>query len=538
MRITMRQLAAFCLVLALALSTVVSHAQQYTLINLTIGSPYNQTAANGINSQGHITGYGVVAKTGEIHAFIYTNGVFKDLGLLGYTASDGIAINDSDQVAADGIGPGSTALLYSNGTASPIGSSDGGFTYALGMNNLGDIVGYGRNGDGNLVGFAYVGGVFTDLSTVNINIFRAYAINDSEAIVGASAYYPSRYTYAYHAFLYAGGVYTDLGSLTGNPSTYTEAFGINNAGDIVGYSTGTDGLFHAFLYTNGAMQDLGTFNGLNTAAVAINNSGQIIGELIDSYGILTNGPSFLYQNGTMADLSTLITSGGTGWSGLTATGINDSGAIVGYGTYKGNTQGFLLLPVTPIFPASVSFKPGSVTGGGSSTCTVTLNGPAPAGGQVVTLASSDPSVASVPSTLTIKAGFISKSFTVKPEPVASVDNVTVSATYQSTTVSSSLTVLPPTIKSFTLSAKSVKGGQAVTGTLQLTGAVAQNATLTVNLSSSNPSVASVPATATIAAGQSSGTFTVSTSSVTKSASVTITAQNGSVSKSAKLTVTP
>jgi probable HAF family extracellular repeat protein len=541
MRIIMRKLAMLGFALALVLSTVVSHAQQYTLINLCANSPYSQVIASGINNLGHITGYGVVAQTGEQHAFIYINGVYKDLGLLGYTSTDGYQINDSDQVAVDAFGGsqgGADVLLYANGTARPIGSLDGGFNYALGMNNLGDIVGEGRNGEGGLIGFAFVGGRFNDLTS--LGILRAYAINDSEAFVGVTSYYYGYHNYyqSLHGCLYAGGVLTDLGSLTGDPTTNTAAFGINNAGDIVGCSTGADGLLHAILYTNGAMQDLGTFNGANTTAVAINSSGQIIGEQIDSYGILPYGPSFLYQNGTMTDLSNLIASGGAGWSGLTAAGINAKGAIVGNGTYNGNTQGFLLLPVTSTFPASVSFKPGSVIGGGRSTCTVTLNAQAPAGGLVINIVSSNPSVVSAPSRLPITAGFISKSFTVKSKPVASADNVTVSATYQGATAASSLSVLPPNIKSVTLSANSVTGGQAVTGAINLSGAVAQGATLTVNLSSSNASAATVPATATIAAGQTSGTFAVSTSAVSKQTSVTITAKNGSVGASAKLTVNP
>lgn len=360
----MRKLATLCLVLAIALQSAVTRAQHYALVNLNSSNQYSQTAANGINSQGHITGYGVVAKTGEAHAFLYINGVFKDLGLLGYTFTDGIRINDRDQIAIDGNAPGADVLLYSNGTANSIGGADGGFTYALGMNNLGDIVGYGRSGDNTNVGFAYISGVFLDLSTVNPNIFRATAINDAQEVVGSAGYNPSVYTYAYHAFLYSGGVYTDLGSLTGSPNTFTQAFGINNAGDIVGYSTGTDGLFHAFLYNHGAMQDLGTFNGTNTVALAINNAGQVIGEQIDSLGISASAPSFLYQNGVMRDLSTLITSGGAGWSGLTVTGINDSGEIVGNGTYNGVTQGFLLVPGGVPSPILTSLSPLSTNAGG------------------------------------------------------------------------------------------------------------------------------------------------------------------------------
>ena len=60
----------------------------------------------------------------------------------------------------------------------------------------------------------------------------------------------------------------------------------------------------------------------------------------------------------------------------------------------------------------------------------------------------------------------------------------------------------------------------------------------VSLSSSNPAVASVPATTTVAPNGFTGTFTVTTSSVTSSTPVTITASYNGDTRTAPLTVTP
>jgi probable HAF family extracellular repeat protein len=341
----MKRADLFFLLIAGALIPAMVHAQpSYTLVDLNAGSPYDQTTANSINSAGHVTGYGVVASTGEIHAFILANGVFQDLGLMGYQASDGIALNDSDQLAADGIGPGSTALLYSNGHASQIGNIDGGYTSALGINDLGDIVGSAWNGDGGIVGFSWIGGTFTDLTP--LAIYRARSINHSDQFVGSSIYTWGGGEYLYtssHAFRVTGGVLTDLGSLTGNPQTNTEAYGINNSGAVVGYSTAADGRSHAFLYTSGPLQDLGTMYGDYSVAVAINNDGVIIGNLQNPYGAVLG--SFVFAGGTMYDLSNLIVSNGDGWSQLVAVGLNDSGDIVGYGTLNGGTHGFIARPM-------------------------------------------------------------------------------------------------------------------------------------------------------------------------------------------------
>ena len=333
----------FAAIAVAGLPAISSSQTTYTLEDMSVGSPYDGLSLNAINNAGHMTGYGVIGSTGEIHAFIFANGIFQDLGLLGYQASDGIAINNSDQLAADGIGPGSTALSYSTGHAHRLGSVDGGYSSALSINSLGDIVGSAKNGDGVTVGFSWIGGVFTDLSPQGI--YRAACINDSRQIVGSSGYYWVYGGYGHsssHGCLYSGGAFTDLGSLTGDPRTNTEANGINATGQIVGYSTAADGSLHAVLYSSGTLQDLGTLDGANASAIAINSGGTIIGYLTNPYG--ANLGAFVYSGGAMHNLGDLITVGGDGWSALVVTGLNDNGWIVGNGTVGGATHAFVLKP--------------------------------------------------------------------------------------------------------------------------------------------------------------------------------------------------
>ena len=102
---------------------------------------------------------------------------------------------------------------------------------------------------------------------------------------------------------------TDLGSLGGGG---TEAYGINNAGQIVGLSKDSNGFEHAFLYENGSMINLNTLGWSWTMATAINDKGQIVG-----YDWVR---SFLYENGLMTELGT------PGY----AKGINNNGQIVSF----------------------------------------------------------------------------------------------------------------------------------------------------------------------------------------------------------------
>ncbi len=190
-------------------------------------------------------------------------------------------------------------------------------------------------------------------------------------------------------------------------------------------------------------------------------------------------------------------------------------------------------PPNPI--SSLSLSPTSVLGGGASTGTVTLASSAPSGGAVVTLTSSNTSVATVPVNVTVPAGQTSKTFAITTFPVGASTPVTITASYSSGTKTATLTVTPALLTSVGVSPASVSGGTASTGTVSLSGA-APAAGASVTLSSSNPSAASVPGTVTVFA--SSATFSITTFNVASSTNVTITAVYNGTTKTATLTVTP
>jgi len=199
------------------------------------------------------------------------------------------------------------------------------------------------------------------------------------------------------------------------------------------------------------------------------------------------------------------------------------------------------VPAAPLSLSSLSLNPTSVTGGNSSTGTVTLSGPAPAGGAQVTLSSSNTTVARVPSSVTVGAGATSATFTVTTSDVATSTTVTISAAYGGVTKTASLTVTPappppPTLSSLTLNPSSVIGGaQSSTGRVTLS-SPAPAGGVTVMLSSSNPGVASVPSSVVVPAGATTATFTVRTSAVLISTSVTISASYNSATQTASLSV--
>jgi hypothetical protein len=91
--------------------------------------------------------------------------------------------------------------------------------------------------------------------------------------------------------------------------------------------------------------------------------------------------------------------------------------------------------------SSLTLDPTSVIGGvQSSTGTVTLSGPAPAGGAQVAL-SSDNGAASVHSSVTVPAGATTATFTVGTSTVLFTTSAHISASYNGTTRTASLTIL-------------------------------------------------------------------------------------------------
>lgn len=199
---------------------------------------------------------------------------------------------------------------------------------AASINDEGQVVG---NSGNNVVqfppasqGFLYSNGSTTDLGTLGGVYSAAFGINNAGQIMGESSVSPTSTTL--HAFLDQNGVMEDLGTLGGDSSS---ARAINQAGEIVGYAETADGSGNAFLYENGSMIDLGTIAGTGSTALAINSNGQIVGA--SSFVSSDDGEhAFLYSNGQMTDL------GPQDSLQSEAESINDLGQIVGYAIVPGS----------------------------------------------------------------------------------------------------------------------------------------------------------------------------------------------------------
>lgn len=191
--------------------------------------------------------------------------------------------------------------------------------------------------------------------------------------------------------------------------------------------------------------------------------------------------------------------------------------------------------------ASLNASPNPVIGGDSATGTVTLSTNATTDA-MVSLGSANAAIA-VPANVTVAQGSSSATFPISTSAVSTTTLATLSALYGGITRTTVFTVNPATpatpsaLATLTLSPKTVIAPATSTGTVTLT-APAPAGGITVLLKSSRTTVATVPASVTVATGATSAHFTVSTLPRRNNASVSISARYGGITRKATLTVKP
>ncbi|HLJ94507.1 MAG TPA: PEP-CTERM sorting domain-containing protein [Gemmataceae bacterium] len=230
---------------------------------------------------------------------------YATLDVPGSILTEGYGINDAGEVAGTFWKPldnrAAHGFLYSGGSYTLFDVPGSTTTYGYGINSSGQVVG-GFFATANIQAYVRSGGSYTTLNIPGSDAAAAQAINSSGQIVG---FYESNNIAPVSGFLYSGGSYQSLlgpayginsyGQIVGSFGLYSNgsytplnvpglATGINDAGDIVG--TFQDGINpdHGFLYHNGSYLTVDVPGALRTDAYGINNAGQIVGYYVDASG--------------------------------------------------------------------------------------------------------------------------------------------------------------------------------------------------------------------------------------------------------------
>ena len=411
------------------------------------------------------------------------SGSYKDLHDFG-----GTVINASGTLGPDGTEPNQTLVFDSNGNI--FGTADGG---GAGQNG-------GQDGDG-IIWEITSSGVYLDLHDFGGTV--SYPNGAS----GPDGYYP------------AGGVTLDaMGNLYG-----TTVFGNGSASGGILWSLSKPIVKIKSLSISPSSVLGGTAStGTVTLASAATSGGTSVGLVSSSSSAIVPGAI------------TIATGATTGTFTIKTAAVNAStAATITAGTGSGAQSA--TITITSAVLTTLSLSPTSVSGGVTSTGTVTLNGPAGPGGTSVALTSSSTS-AVISSTVLVLAGQTSGTFTVTTKSVSSSTTATITASLNGTSKTANLTIIPAVLQSLGVSPSIIVGGGTSTGTVTLSGAAGANG-FPVSLSSSITTV-KVPKSVTVAAGQSEATFALITTGVSAPKVAAITAMGGTVSKTATLTVDP
>jgi hypothetical protein len=203
--------------------------------------------------------------------------------------------------------------------------------------------------------------------------------------------------------------------------------------------------------------------------------------------------------------------------------------------------------VLPVTLASLSFSPNTIDSGQSTTGTLTLTGPAPAGGAQITFSSNNPILGNLPP-VTIQENQSTKQFQTPnvtlPAGVGSV-TIQVTATYGSSSAPPApLTVNTPVkVNSLSFTASSVMGGIPATLNVSLNvPALAGGAVVTLSTTTTPASpvpAATVPTVVNFSPGQTTVPVTIQTTVKTTSSSDSVLTVTGTLNgtASAKLTIT-
>ena len=253
----------------------------------------------------------------------------RDLGLLpGATSAAATAINDAGVVVGSSAAAGGSHVFRFDETLQDLGQfPDASITSAAAINSAGQIAGYASTGNNPPGPRAFVyDGAFHDLGTLNAQSAKAAGINDAGHVVGTLTFADS----TQHAF-YDDGTIHDLAPALGGAQS--AATGINNAGQVVGSIIGPiqEGAVHeAYLY-DGAVHLLGELTpGHGSDAAAISRNGLVVGSsavLIPQGGAHTR--AFVWD-GTMHELSLPAGAIPDVAADAWATSVNASGQVVGY----------------------------------------------------------------------------------------------------------------------------------------------------------------------------------------------------------------
>ena len=215
-------------------------------------------------------------------------------------------------------------------------------TQVVAINNIGDTAGFWVTANGTNHGFVRWNGVFenfNDPKTPHMagSVNQLLGINTNGVAVGF--YNDAQGNSHAYEVNQATGVFTAI-KIPGDVST--QATGISNTGDIVGFGKDAAGVTTSWLLHAGHLTAYQFPGGTNTQAFGVNDHDEIVGSYLDGAGVM-HGFTLKAPLGPTSHWQSIDDPNGVG--STLVNGLNDNGDLVGFYTdTAGNTDGMLATP--------------------------------------------------------------------------------------------------------------------------------------------------------------------------------------------------
>jgi probable HAF family extracellular repeat protein len=197
-----------------------------------------------------------------------------------------------------------------------LGTLGGRYSWGNGINNWGQVAGVSETQNGEYRGFLWNGKKMKDLGVLDKDVFSGvWSINDRGQAVGFSV---GSDNLLRAVFWDREGLH-ELDTLGG---TENDALGIGTNGEIVGWATTHDEILHAVLWDSEGVIDLDPSQTMMSLASSINKKGEVVGGAFFSQDAQYHAA--LWNDQGTQDLGTL------GGNESEAYAINDQGEIVGW----------------------------------------------------------------------------------------------------------------------------------------------------------------------------------------------------------------
>jgi uncharacterized membrane protein len=349
-----RPLIALGLVAAALAPAAYADAPSYTIVDLGVVGTGTASQAMGTSPDGSIvvgrslgTQYAAYTWTAGGGMVALPNLAGRNFAVANDANNAGLAVGTSSTTA---FGSSPLPVMWNNGTVTAL-TMPAGYTagQANSVNAAGVIAGAVGSGSAQR-GALYVGGVGSVITATTANgsfMTVAFGINDAGLVVGTGIDPNNAAVNVGMVYNSVTGVMSSVGALPGGNGALN--FAVSNSGYVVGSSMLNQGSGNSFIWSaGGGMVPIGlppaTIQG---SARGVNDAGWVVGTASGVFAV-----PYLYADGTTYSLQSLLPAG-SGWdlstnTSSSAMAITNDGSIVGTAVHNGLTHAYQMTLVSSV----------------------------------------------------------------------------------------------------------------------------------------------------------------------------------------------